>query len=216
MSSVYLTAQTLIEPGSGIPVKSDDNQLNSALGKDIKGTWSWGTDKEEYDGAGNGTYWRVSKICYKFTYRIKDNIIHTTADRNHSCGATKENDWKISIINNKMYKEHSGSGYKTEWIRGTDKPANSGPLAKQIIGKWQWGSDTQEYYANGQGKRSNYKGFCSNFTYTIDGDIITTIEDRDSNCLAKRENGWKTRVENNMMYKEHTGSKFQTEWKRID
>jgi len=108
--AIPLAAQMITGPGSGGITITD-----SPLAKQLKGIWSWTSDREEYDGSGNGTYWRGGDVCYKFTYSVNGNIVHTIADRDHLCGAKRENDWRISITGNTMYKEHTGSGYKTEW-----------------------------------------------------------------------------------------------------
>ncbi|HOP64408.1 MAG TPA: hypothetical protein PK358_17520 [Spirochaetota bacterium] len=208
-AAVSLSAQPVTPPGSDSGLSEN---TGGPLAESLTGKWKWNNDEEEYDGGGNGIYWRNGNICYKFTYSISGDIVNTVADRDHTCGAKRVNDWKISVRGKTMYKQHTGSGYRTEW----HNISSGSPLAEDIKGKWKWNSDEVEYDGGGNGIYWRNGNICYKFTYSVSGDIVNTVADRDHNCGAKKVNDWKISVKGNTLYKQHTGSGYQTEWKLVN
>lgn len=98
------------EPAPAAQVAED-----SLLLRDLAGAWAWTGDVQEFRMNGTGTYYRDGAVCYEFQYRIAGHVVTTVADRDHSCGAKRENDWLIYVTDGELDMKHQGSGYETHW-----------------------------------------------------------------------------------------------------
>lgn len=88
---------------------------------EIAGAWAWNDDVQVFEHLGQGAYYRSGEVCYLFTYQIEGHIVTTVADRDHTCGATRENDWYIRVDHGELFMKHMGSGFETRWM-STEHP----------------------------------------------------------------------------------------------
>lgn len=104
------------EPPPAVPKKqvADDGALDV---DELAGAWAWTGDVQVFFPDGSGEYYRDGEVCYLFTFTISGHVVTTLADRDHSCGAKRENDWIIHVHGDELHMKHGGSGYETEWKR---------------------------------------------------------------------------------------------------
>lgn len=88
--------------------------------KQITGAWGWNGDVQVFRAGGTGTYYRSGSVCYEFTYKIEGDVVTKTADRDHTCGATRESAFHFHFEKDELVMKHRGSGFESRW-----KPAQS-------------------------------------------------------------------------------------------
>jgi hypothetical protein len=88
------------------------------------------------------------------------------------------------------------------------------PAAAPLVGSWKWNDDVASYQGDGTGTYDRVGARCFEFTYTVSGDVLTTIADRDHSCGAHRTTSYRVEVEGDTLTMTHIGSGFVTGWKR--
>lgn len=82
----------------------------------------------------------------------------------------------------------------------------------RLMGAWKWSGDVEVFLDHGMGSYYRDREICYQFMYTIEGDVLTKMADRDSGCQGKRENSYRFHFEGSTLVLRHVGSNFETRW----
>jgi hypothetical protein len=92
-------------------------------------------------------------------------------------------------------------------------PSKSNTLAGQLVGKWKWGSEVREYFADGTGTSWDDGKKCHDFTYFVEGDVLHRIVNSSSQCSTGTGN-YRISINGDNLQQVFIGNGETTQWKR--
>jgi hypothetical protein len=103
-------------------------------------------------------------------------------------------------------------------VSSADGPAvarNAYSPEHDLVARWSSGDYLLEFGDGGKGAMYLSADYCYEFTYTVKGDIVTTVVTRDHNCSEKPVNVMKIAIRSDMLITIDTATGKKTEWSRV-
>lgn len=88
----------------------------------------------------------------------------------------------------------------------------TGPLANQLIGKWKWNNEVRTYFADGTGTTWDGEKKCHDFTYSLDGDVLTRTFSSTSQCSTSGK--YRISISGNTLTQVSVDTGYSTDWIR--
>gem|GEM_PF-5726063 len=94
----------------------------------------------------------------------------------------------------------------------TAPPSSS--LASQLVGKWKWGSYENVYFSDGTGIEWDNGKKCFDFTYSLDGDVLSRTVSGTSQC-GSGSGKWRMRISGDDLTQTYIDNGFVSNWKKL-
>lgn len=93
--------------------------------------------------------------------------------------------------------------------------AFTGDIGKNIQTTWYWNNDSQVFYQNGRGVYYRNGNICFNFSYSLNGNVLTETADQAHSCGGAIVSSYQIAIAPMSLTMTHVGSGTVSNWSRI-